>query len=329
MMRISEASRRDIFDIIKYGFTGTITETRSDEYEREYSVEVPCEFKMKYYGRIMEIDFLKRLYDLEHMPSNDYAYRSALGEIWRHTVLSEDWEYGWVFEDERFCLTKGNDDKYLLDFIQEMFNPFVRDEQSDWRAILEALQRILQNSGYELVEKTHPIGAIIYEWRDSRKRNAVANRQMNQIKSAFNSDYICVQIDSILGQIDSAPHFAIGKAKELLETCCKSILDEQKVEYARDIELTSLMKVTCENIGLSAKKLKEDIKGKEVAAKILGNLSAIAHGMAELRNLYGDGHGKSKSFVPLPPRYAELAVGASAACVKFLWDTYTERYKNS
>ena len=85
------------------------------------------------------------------------------------------------------------------------------------------------------------------------------------------------------------------------------------------------MKTTCESIGLSAKKLKNGVAGQDIAARILGNLGNIAQGMAELRNLYGDGHGKSKGFQSLPPRYAHLAVGSSVAAVHFMWDTYQDR----
>ena len=53
------------------------------------------------------------------------------------------------------------------------------------------------------------------------------------------------QVDLMYGLIDAAPSSAIGKAKELLEICCKTILDEQKVEYASDVDLIQLMKITC------------------------------------------------------------------------------------
>lgn len=47
--------------------------------------------------------------------------------------------------------------------------------------------------------------------------------------------------------------------------------------------------------------------------------------MSELRNAYGDGHGKTKSFKSLSSRYARLAVGAAITVVYFLWETYEER----
>ncbi|MBM7708819.1 abortive infection family protein [Enterococcus lemanii] len=58
------------------------------------------------------------------------------------------------------------------------------------------------------------------------------------------------------------------------------------------------------------------------AIKILGNLSAITQNMAELRNNYGDGHGKDGFFQNLPPRYAHLAIGSATTVVRFIWDSY-------
>jgi hypothetical protein len=86
------------------------------------------------------------------------------------------------------------------------------------------------------------------------------------------------------------------------------------------------MKTARDSIDLDPKKMQKDTSEKEIARQILGSLSGIAHGMTRLRNLYGDGHGKNKDFKPLPPRYANLAVGAAVAIVNFMWDTYTEKH---
>lgn len=53
-----------------------------------------------YYGRLEEIDFLKRLYDLERMPSFDSRFANAEQDIWQHTVNNDDYPYCWVFEEK-------------------------------------------------------------------------------------------------------------------------------------------------------------------------------------------------------------------------------------
>lgn len=78
------------------------------------------------------------------------------------------------------------------------------------------------------------------------------------------------------------------------------------------------LKLTPENIPDTA-------KASDIIKQILGNLSAISAGMAELRNSYGTGHGKSSTYKGLSPRHARLAVGASTTAVYFLWETHEEQ----
>ena len=73
---------------------------------------------------------------------------------------------------------------------------------------------------------------------------------------------------------------------------------------------------------LMPKQIAEDIKGSKSIKQILGNLKAIAQGVAELRNQYGSGHGKSSSYTGLESRHASLAVGSSITLVRFLWVSY-------
>ncbi len=113
MNRISEVTKRDIFSLFIYGID-------SDNF---FDTE-----KNKYYhfGRLSEIDFLKRIYNLKELPSNDYRCNNAEGEIWQHTVNNDDYEYGWVFDDKRFELLNGTDENFLT-FIREVFHPAVRE----------------------------------------------------------------------------------------------------------------------------------------------------------------------------------------------------------
>ena len=55
--------------------------------------------------------------------------------------------------------------------------------------------------------------------------------------------------------------------------------------------------------------------------EILGSLSKIVIGMANLRNEFGTGHGRNSSFKPLPVRYGKLTAGATITLIEFLLDT--------
>lgn len=330
MNQITEVTRQDIFDLINYGYTYTETVPTPHPDFFYYTREEEYTAKIRYWGRLdNELVFLKRLYNLSQLPSYDSRFDDAEGDIWQHTINNDDYEFGWVFSDERFCLTNGNEDKYLLDFLCEMLHPAVRVENGAWKKILERLNELLEPDGYCLYQNGTLSGRAIYGWKNIGFSEKIVSEQIKDIKVAFDSSYVATQVDLMYKLIETAPNSAIGKAKELLEICCKTILDEQKISYNTDLDLIQLMRTACDSIGLSAKKLKSGTDGQEIAARILGNLANIAHGMAELRNLYGDGHGKTRTFQPLPPRYAHLAVGAAVTAVHFMWDTYQDRIKNS
>src|SRR5699024_12507052 len=118
------------------------------------------------------------------------------------------------------------------------------------------------------------------------------------------------------------------KSKELVESSAKTILKELDAEYDEKMKFAPLLKLVLEELGLSANDQNKENEAGKISAKILGNLGAIPQSMAELRNLFGDGHGKSSTFVSLPPRYARLAVGTSVTIVYFLWETYQDRKTN-
>lgn len=164
MRKITEVTRRDIIDIIRNGFVGTLPETTLDYYEHQQIEDVPVEYQMSYYGRLDEITFLSRVYDLKNMPSTDSRFRDAEGDIWQHTVNNSDWDDGWVFSDPRFGLING-DDEILLKFLCEMFHPIVRNEHQPWKKFLETFNELLKPDGYEIVEKNHISGRIVYGWK--------------------------------------------------------------------------------------------------------------------------------------------------------------------
>ena len=49
--------------------------------------------------------------------------------------------------------------------------------------------------------------------------------EAGKLKEVFNSDYISSQINLMLKMQGENPTEAIGKSKELIESCCKTILE--------------------------------------------------------------------------------------------------------
>lgn len=151
MKQITEITKRDIFALFQYGMD-------VEEFFETKRVHCSC------YGKLSEMDFLKRLYDLTALPSFDNRFDNAEGDIWQHTINNDDYEDGWVFEDERFHLLDG-DDEVFLKFLCSAFHPAVRVENGYWKEFLNAVNDLLRNDGYELYPENKISGRDVYGWK--------------------------------------------------------------------------------------------------------------------------------------------------------------------
>mgnify|MGYP000912775272 FL=1 len=126
--------------------------------------------------------------------------------------------------------------------------------------------------------------------------------------------------------ISRSPADAIGKAKELLESCFKHILDHEKIEYSNANDIATLQKKVFKFLNLDAT---ENISAKnnQDVKLVLSGLNQIIKGINNLRNDKGDGHGKSANFTELPQRYASVVVGSALTVVSFVWETYQDKQK--
>lgn len=133
------------------------------------------------------------------------------------------------------------------------------------------------------------------------------------------------QIQRMQNAVEDDPALAIGTAKELVESICKTILDQRQIAFADDADVGQLVKDVRKALGLIPESIPSSAKGAESIRRLLSNLGNVAQGLGELRNLYGTGHGKGGAVKSLSPRHARLAVGAAATLSTFLLETHLER----
>jgi hypothetical protein len=133
------------------------------------------------------------------------------------------------------------------------------------------------------------------------------------------------EIERIEAAIDTDPALAIGTAKEMVETCCKHIAEALKIELPANPDMPDLVKAVLKALRLVPEGIPEASKGAQSIKRTLSSLGQITQGLAELRKLYGTGHGRSASHRSLSARHARLAVGAAAAFVEFVVSTYKAR----
>lgn len=170
---ITKITKREIFDLFNSGI-------KQEEFFNVVTYIYP------YFGRLEEIEFLERLYDLENMESLDSRYPNAKGDIWQHTINNDDYPENWVFKDERFELFIGEDSKFL-DFICEIFHPEVRDEKKEWRLFFNKINELLKYDNYELYSYDEISGREVFTWRlySEKKSHYIpfSIRNEKQIKS--------------------------------------------------------------------------------------------------------------------------------------------------
>lgn len=140
----------------------------------------------------------------------------------------------------------------------------------------------------------------------------------------MNANHLAEQIRRLEASVETDPSLAIGTAKELIETCCKTILAERGKPVSGTPDVSTLTKETLKELKLVPEGIPDAARGADVIKRLLSNLGTIGNGLAELRGLYGTGHGKHGTATGLSPRHAKLAVGAAATLAMFLFETHKE-----
>ena len=145
------------------------------------------------------------------------------------------------------------------------------------------------------------------------------------VEEAFSSEYINKQMSIMLENQSTNPTEAIGKAKELIESCCETILERNGIPPNKDWKLNQLVDETMKLLEITPKHIPDTAKEATAIKAILGSLKGIASQIAIIRNAYGSGHGKSASYKGLQERHAKLAIGSSVTLVNFLWDSFERK----
>jgi hypothetical protein len=195
--------------------------------------------------------------------------------------------------------------------------PWGQGDPSSHQVQLESFQKQLTRDGYAYRD-----GTILPVTAAARLADAKA------IAESFDASHISDQIRRIEGSVDADPALAIGQAKELTESCFKTVLSERGIEYGNE-DLPQLGKKVFKALKLLADDVPHAAKGAQTIKVMLSNLSTIVQGLAEIRGLYGTGHGREGKAKGLSSRHARLAVGAASTLVTFVFETHLTQERPS
>lgn len=147
-----------------------------------------------------------------------------------------------------------------------------------------------------------------------------AIRPIGETLQAFDPEKVHAIWEKALDRRFDDPDGAITAARSLLESVCKHILDDERVEYPTDVDLPKLYALCAEQLNLAPQQHQE-----KLFKTILGNCQTVVNSLGALRNAIGDAHGVGRRGVRPKPRHAALAVNLAGAMAAFLVSTWQER----
>lgn len=115
-------------------------------------------FSEDFYGRLNEVEFWSRIFELDGLPSSDARYDTMLGDIYQHRINNYDWEDDWYLE--KFDLLNA-DDTVFLKLLVEFFHPEVRGDGWDYKRVLTTINKNLAYDGVALYEKDFISGRAV------------------------------------------------------------------------------------------------------------------------------------------------------------------------
>lgn len=270
---ITEPTRRDIFDfIIASG--------------------------MSWSGRLNEMAFLSRLYDLDKLPSYDHRFRTASGDIWKHRVVNSDWDDDWVFYDRRFNLLHSPEGEFLR-FLCEMVHPVVRPDLDEAKRIVDEFNHYLSADGWELFQRGEISGRPVW-----------AGRKTGQIMVIFEEptgwplvDRQMAEVRARLQEAVNEEHYqAVGLlCREVLISVAQAVYDPK-----RHLPLDGT-----EPSRTDAKRMLESFLAVELGGN--ANEEARGHAKAALRLALALQHNRTADF-----KTAALCAEATASVVNIL-----------
>ena len=138
------------------------------------------------------------------------------------------------------------------------------------------------------------------------------------------------QVSAIEDAIERVPDFAFDLAKTLIETVCKTILEDigRPAEPAWDAP--KIMKETATNLAFLPPGHPNGAKARDSLTKTLNGLHTTVQGLCQLRNDYGlSSHGRDGFSPRLDLRHATLAARAADTIVSFLYRIHRDALTQS
>ena len=276
-------------------------------------------------GRLNEVEFFSRLFNLNELPTRDHRTRqfpNMAADLWQHRVNNNDWDDGWWWTDDRMALLHAPDEMFLR-FLAEMVHPVVRPDPAEREVYLEVFNMHLANEGWEIGIVSQVGAHPIYGGRRLEQMPQRAVGEARELAQTL-GHYVTQQVTRMETGISNDPDLAIGTAKEFVETICRTILRERQIDIPADDDVPALVRLTVHSVPVVPRGIDDPARWEGTIVRLVNNLASLGRSLAELRNSFGTGHGQPAGHVGLDANHARLAVRMAAAVGVFLYEVHAE-----
>lgn len=152
--------------------------------------------KQDLWGKCDVITFLKRIWNLDAMPSTDNRFANATEDIWQQMIRNNDYDEKYLLEDYLELLIMN--DEGFINFLEQLVHPIVR-EPIKQQEYIDLLNQHLINDGYKFSPFTQLSGYPVYKIH--KIQNGVVGTVKNLIFAAIGTKPEIVINDSLNNDI--------------------------------------------------------------------------------------------------------------------------------
>lgn len=128
------------------------------------------------------------------------------------------------------------------------------------------------------------------------------------------------EFDRSLPSVENNPREAISAACNILESVCKTYIEDEKLEMPKKQDLQGVWKVVRKDLGFDPTSIEDrDLR------EILSGLFALVNGIGALRTHSSSAHGSGRTRYRLQPRHARLAVHGAHTLATFIIESWDKK----
>jgi hypothetical protein len=196
---------------------------------------------------------------------------------------------------------------------------FIKEPEKGQK-VLDHLNQFLAYDGYQLERRGLAVKLI-----ESGKSTPVLDHLATKVE-VLNFDTVRRDLDRALGSAKDDPEDAVTAACSTVESVCRSVLVELRIELPSKKDITSLYKAVRDPLGLSPDRMDLPPLIADDVRKVLSGLATTIDGIGALRTHAGDAHGREKGYRRIDERIAKLAIHSASTVALFVLETWEIRF---